>query len=106
MSIKERAQLTIAAGYRAFRMGAADAPGQHHLTTRASGSTSSTTIASQAREGVGKNGDWCIDFHQRFDLAEAIRGCDLIENLAPFFVEDPVRTEAFQEDLPDPAPHR
>ena len=31
MSLKERAQLTIAAGYRAFRMGAADAPGQHHL---------------------------------------------------------------------------
>ena len=31
--------------------------------------------ASQAREGVGKNGDWCIDFHQRFDLTEAIRGC-------------------------------
>jgi L-alanine-DL-glutamate epimerase-like enolase superfamily enzyme len=49
---------------------------------------------------VGKNGDFVIDFHQRFDLAEAIRGCDLIQNLAPFFVEDPVRTEAFQEDLP------
>ena len=56
--------------------------------------------ASQAREGVGKNGDWCIDFHQRFDLADAFRGCDLIENLAPYFVEDPVRAEAFLEDLP------
>ena len=54
----------------------------------------------QAREGVGKNGDWCIDFHQRFDLSDAIRGCDLIEDLAPYFVEDPVRTEAFQEDIP------
>src|SRR5881227_376285 len=54
----------------------------------------------QVREGVGKNGDWCIDFHQRFDLAEAIRGCDLLKDLAPYFVEDPVRTEAFAEDLP------
>ena len=69
-------------------------------TTRTSASTSSMTIASQAREGVGKNGDWCVDFHQRFDLADAVRGCSLIEDLAPFFVEDPVRTEAFQEDLP------
>jgi L-alanine-DL-glutamate epimerase-like enolase superfamily enzyme len=41
-----------------------------------------------------------VDFHQRFDLAEAIRGCDLIKDLAPLFVEDPVRTEAFAEDLP------
>ena len=31
MSIKERAQLTIEAGYRAFRMGAADNAREHHL---------------------------------------------------------------------------
>jgi galactonate dehydratase len=52
------------------------------------------------REGVGKDGNWAIDFHQRFDLDDAIRGCNEIEDLAPFFVEDPVRTEAFQQDLP------
>ena len=23
----------------------------------------------EAREGVGPNGDWCIDFHQRFDYS-------------------------------------
>jgi galactonate dehydratase len=33
-------------------------------------------------------------------LPDAIRGCNSIEDLAPFFVEDPVRTEAFQQDLP------
>ena len=49
---------------------------------------------------MGKNGDWVVDFHQRFDLSDAIRGCDLIRDQAPFFVEDPVRAEAFQEDLP------
>src|ERR1039458_5799678 len=53
-----------------------------------------------AREGVGKDADWVIDFHQRFDLPDAIRGCNEIEDLAPFFVEDAVRTEAFQQDLP------
>ena len=55
---------------------------------------------ADVREGVGRNGDWCVDFHQRFDLSDAIRGCELIRDLAPYFVEDPVRTEAFGEDLP------
>ncbi len=29
-----------------------------------------------------------------------MRGCDLIKDLAPYFVEDAVRAEAFMEDLP------
>ncbi len=99
MSVKERAQLTIEAGYRAFRMGAADLPANTTYNTRERVNQLYEDCA-QAREGVGKNGDWCVDFHQRFDLSDAIRGCDLIENLAPFFVEDPVRAEAFLEDLP------
>ncbi|MGA2147460.1 MAG: mandelate racemase/muconate lactonizing enzyme family protein [Bryobacteraceae bacterium] len=99
MSVKQRAQLTMAAGYRAFRMGAADAPPNTTYNTHERLNRLHDDCA-QAREGVGNNGDWCIDFHQRFDLADAIRGCDLIRDLAPYFVEDPVRTEAFQEDLP------
>jgi galactonate dehydratase len=99
MSIKERAQLTIAAGYRAFRMGAADRPANTTYNTHEQLNQLYDDCV-QAREGVGKNGDWIVDFHQRFDLSEAIRGCDLIQNLAPFYVEDPVRAEAFQQDLP------
>ena len=99
MSIRERAQLTIAAGYRAFRMGAADAPANTTFNTHER-LNQLLEDCTQAREGVGKNGDWCVDFHQRFDLHEAVRGCDLIQNLAPYFVEDPVRTEAFLEDIP------
>ncbi len=99
MSIRERAQLTIAAGYRAFRMGAADQP---IYTTYNTHERINQLYADcvEAREGVGKNGDWIVDFHQRFDLSDAIRGCNLIENLAPYFVEDPVRAEAFSEDIP------
>lgn len=99
MSIKESARATMEAGYRAFRFGAVDLPANTTFNT-------SERIAHlrgecvEAREGVGKEGDWVIDFHQRFDLAEAIRGCSVIADLAPFFVEDPVRTEAFQQDLP------
>jgi len=99
MSLKERAQLTIAAGYRAFRMGAADAPANTTYNTHERIHQLALDCA-EVRDGVGKNGDWCIDFHQRFDLADAIRGCDLIRDLAPYFVEDPVRAEAFAEDLP------
>jgi L-alanine-DL-glutamate epimerase-like enolase superfamily enzyme len=99
MSLKERAQLTIAAGYRAFRMGAADAPANTTYNTHERINQLALDCA-EVREGVGKNGDWCVDFHQRFDLADAIRGCELIRDFAPYFVEDAVRTEAFGEDLP------
>jgi galactonate dehydratase len=99
MGLKERAQLTIQAGYRAFRMGAADTPANGTFNTHERVNQLHTDCAA-VREGVGKNGDWCVDFHQRFDLSDAIRGCDLIQDLAPFFVEDPVRVEAFNQDLP------
>jgi len=99
MSIRERAQLTIAAGYRAFRMGAADTPANTTFNTHERLNQLYEDCV-EAREGVGKNGDWAVDFHQRFDLSEAVRGCELIQNLAPYFVEDPVRTEAFLEDIP------
>jgi L-alanine-DL-glutamate epimerase-like enolase superfamily enzyme len=97
--IKERARATIEAGYRAFRFGAMDIPANTTFNTRER-ITHLREECAAAREGVGKDGDWVIDFHQRFDLPDAIRGCNEIEDLAPFFVEDPVRTEAFQQDLP------
>jgi galactonate dehydratase len=99
MSVKDRARLTVEAGYRAFRMGAADAPANTTFNVRERVNRLYEDCA-QAREGVGKDGDWAVDFHQRFDLADAIRGCDLIKDLAPFFVEDPVRAEGFNDDLP------
>jgi L-alanine-DL-glutamate epimerase-like enolase superfamily enzyme len=99
MPIKERARATVEAGYRAFRFGAMDLPINSVFNTRER-INHLTEECAAAREGVGKDGDWVIDFHQRFDLPDAIRGCNEIESLAPFFVEDPVRTEAFLQDLP------
>ncbi|MDQ6676461.1 MAG: mandelate racemase/muconate lactonizing enzyme family protein [Acidobacteriota bacterium] len=99
MSVKERAHATVEAGYRAYRMGAADAKPNTTFNIRERVNALYEDCA-QAREGVGKNGDWVVDFHQRFDLIDAVRGCGMIESLAPFFVEDPVRAEAFLEDLP------
>lgn len=98
--MKERARATIEAGYRAFRFGAMDLPGNASTFNTSERITHLTEECTAARAGVGKDGDWIVDFHQRFDLSDAIRGCNEIESLAPFFVEDPVRTEAFLQDLP------
>lgn len=99
MSIRERAHATIEAGYRAFRFGAVDTPADTTFDTRERVNRLREQCA-QAREGVGPDGNWVIDFHQRFDLSDAIRGCNAIEEFAPFFVEDPVRAEAFAQDIP------
>ena len=99
MGVKDRARLTVEAGYRAFRMDAASTRPNTEYNTRER-VLKLEEDAAAAREGVGKNGDWCVDFHQRLDLADAMRACDLIAKYAPLFVEDPVRDEAFHEDLP------
>ncbi len=99
LSLKERAASTMEAGYRAFRMGAGDtAVGQvfnsHERVRKVA------QDCKELREGVGKNGDWCIDFHQRFDYNDAVRACRMIEEFEPYFVEDPVRDEHAHQDLP------
>jgi L-alanine-DL-glutamate epimerase-like enolase superfamily enzyme len=99
LGIKERAARTIAAGYRAFRMDAASLGREGVYNTRER-VLQIYDDAVAAREGVGKNGDWCIDFHQRLDLIDAVRAAGLIEPLAPLFVEDPLRAEMFGQDLP------
>jgi len=100
MGIKERAALTIKAGYRAFRMDAASNGRGNAVYNTRERVLQVHADCEQAREGVGKDGDFCIDFHQRFDLIDAVRAANLIEPLAPLFVEDPTRAEAFEQDLP------
>jgi L-alanine-DL-glutamate epimerase-like enolase superfamily enzyme len=41
-----------------------------------------------------------VDFHQRFTFADALRGCKMIEEFEPYFVEDPVQTDMFLQDIP------
>lgn len=99
LSIKERARAVIEAGYRAFRMDAGSLRGTSTYNSRERVHQVHQDCID-AREGVGKDGDFLIDFHQRFDFSDALRGCKLIEDLEPYLVEDPVRTEAFLEDIP------
>lgn len=99
LSLRERARATMEAGYRAFRMGAGDTAigGVFNTMERI---RKVAADCKEAREGVGPDGDWCIDFHQRFDYNEAVRACRLIEQYEPYFVEDPVRDEHAHQDLP------
>jgi galactonate dehydratase len=100
MGVKERAALTIAAGYRAYRMDAASLGRGNAVYNTRERVLKVFEDCQAAREGVGRNGDFCVDFHQRFDLIDSVRCANLIEPLAPLFVEDPVRTEVFDQDLP------
>jgi L-alanine-DL-glutamate epimerase-like enolase superfamily enzyme len=99
LSLKERARATMEAGYRAFRMGAADVAtggvyNTHEMVRR------TIRDCREAREGVGPEGDWCIDIHQRFDFNDALRACRGMEEFEPYFVEDPVRDEHAHQDIP------
>jgi len=99
LTLRERAKATMEAGYRAYRMGAGDTPvggvfNTHERVRKVA------QDCKEAREGVGPNGDWCIDFHQRFDYSDALRACRLIEEYEPYFVEDPVRDEHAHQDIP------
>jgi L-alanine-DL-glutamate epimerase-like enolase superfamily enzyme len=87
------------AGYRVFRIGAGDVREGNAFNARER-VRKVVADAKEVREGVGPEGDWMIDFHQRFDLSDAARACKLIEEYEPYLVEDPVRDEHALQDLP------
>jgi L-alanine-DL-glutamate epimerase-like enolase superfamily enzyme len=98
-TVAQRAANAMKAGYRIFRIDAASRPGgsTYNARTRVN---QVIRDAKACREGVGEEGDWMIDFHQRFDYNDALRACRGIEEFEPFMVEDPVRTESFLQDIP------
>ena len=99
LTIKERARATMEAGYRAFRMAPSERPIGGTYDTRAI-VREVAQLCKDVREGVGPDGNWCIDLHQRFDLNDALRVCKVMEEFDPFFVEDPVRDEHALQDIP------
>lgn len=91
-TLRETARACIEAGFRAFRTSVAGPQGDAPFDAREM-VRRTVEQCREIREGVGKEGDWAIDFHTRLDFADAVRLCQLIENLEPFFVEDLVRSE-------------
>jgi L-alanine-DL-glutamate epimerase-like enolase superfamily enzyme len=97
--LKERVRATLDAGYRLYRTGAADTREGGVFDARERVNQLARD-AKEIREALPPNGDWSVDFHQRFQFNDALRGCKLIEEYAPYLVEDPVPDEHFLEDIP------
>jgi L-alanine-DL-glutamate epimerase-like enolase superfamily enzyme len=91
-SLKETARACIDAGFRAYRYATADPPaGQPFSAHQMVDKTYQDCV--EIREGVGKDGDWALDYHTRLDFPDAVRLSTLIEPLEPFFAEDLIRSE-------------
>jgi L-alanine-DL-glutamate epimerase-like enolase superfamily enzyme len=91
-NLRDTARACIEAGFRAFRTSVAD-PGRGNAFVSQQMVRRTYENCVQIREGVGKDGDWAIDYHTRVDFADAVRLSTLIEPLEPYFVEDLVRSE-------------
>jgi L-alanine-DL-glutamate epimerase-like enolase superfamily enzyme len=46
------------------------------------------------RKAVGDEIEICYDIHTRLDLPDSVRLCRAVEDLNPFFMEDPLRSES------------
>lgn len=91
-SLKETARACLEAGFRAFRWATADPPsGQPFNSHEMVRKTYEECV--EIREGVGKDGDWSLDYHTRLDFPDAVRLSTLIEPLKPYFAEDLIRSE-------------
>ncbi len=91
-SLKDTARACIDAGFRAFRYATTDpAKGQPFNSHQAVRQTYQD--CEEIREAIGKNADFALDYHTRFDFADAVRLSTLIEPLEPYFAEDLVRSE-------------
>jgi len=91
-NLKDTARACVEAGFRAFRHGVADPPDGATFNSQQMVRKSHEECV-QIREGVGKDGDWAIDYHTRLDMSDAIRLSTLIEPLEPYFCEDLIRSE-------------
>jgi galactonate dehydratase len=91
-TVRDTARACIQAGFRAYRSSVVDPPEgkafqSHEIVRR------TFEHCAEIREGVGKEGDWALDYHTRLDIPDAVRLSTLIEPLEPYFAEDLVRSE-------------
>ncbi|MBZ2186958.1 MAG: mandelate racemase/muconate lactonizing enzyme family protein [Bryobacter sp.] len=92
LSLKENARACVEYGFRAFRTSVSDPGGDQPFQNRAM-VLKTLEQCQQIREGVGKAGDWAIDYHTRLDFPDAVKLSALLEPLEPYFCEDLVRSE-------------
>lgn len=91
-SEEDRAKDCIAAGFRTYRIGPTGGNGEERFDFYRN-AKSTIEFSKRIDAAVGGTGNWAIDLHTRFDTAEAIKICDELQKLEPYFVEDIVRSE-------------
>ncbi len=85
---REVGRRTMAEGYRAVRFHTAAGAGTTFDARRMIDEF--VGIATELREGIGPKGEFIVDAHTRFDLADALTLCQKLAPLSPLFVEDPL----------------
>lgn len=91
-SEEDRARDCIAAGFRSYRIGPTGGNGEQRFDFYQN-AKSTIEFSRRIDAAVGGSGNWAIDLHTRFDTVEAIKICDELQKLEPYFVEDIVRSE-------------
>jgi L-alanine-DL-glutamate epimerase-like enolase superfamily enzyme len=89
---EERARDCIKAGLRTYRIGPTGGDGTERFDFYEN-AKKTIDFCKRIDAAVGGSGKWAIDLHTRFDMTEAIKICDALEALEPYFVEDIVRSE-------------
>ena len=89
---EDRARDCIAAGFRSYRIGPTGGNGEKRFDFYQN-AKSTIEFSRRIDAAVGGSGNWAIDLHTRFDTVEAIKICDELQKLEPYFVEDIVRSE-------------
>jgi L-alanine-DL-glutamate epimerase-like enolase superfamily enzyme len=83
-SLRDRAAACMDAGWRLFRFDAASLTGGSTSYDARERMRQVQADCRAAREGVGPNGNFMVDFHQRFTFADALRGCRMIRHRKAF----------------------
>ena len=94
--VTEAIEAQLAAGLTAVKMNASGAMG--HLGTRED-TVGILDRAAAAREALGDDGDFALDFHGRISAPYARRLLPLLEPFHPLFVEEPVAPENGNQTL-------
>ncbi len=89
---EERATDCLKAGLRSYRIGPTGGNGDQPFDFFQN-AAKTIDFCKRIDQAVGGQGNWAIDLHTRFDTPEAIKICDELEKLSPYFVEDAIRSE-------------
>ncbi|MGI5351329.1 galactonate dehydratase [Streptomyces sp. CA-250714] len=88
--VRDQVAAQVAAGFTAVKM---NASGRADRLPTTAALDAMAARAGAAREALGPDGDFAVDFHGRFSVAGAIRALAALEPYGPMFAEEPVLPE-------------